>query len=52
MKSEEFVGKKVYLAEIEGLNRRGSPRGRWKDRIKDYIPERDSDRGERLQQAK
>ncbi len=33
MNSEEFV-KKVYVSEIKGPGRRGSPPGRWKDRGK------------------
>ncbi len=35
----DFV-KKVYLSNIEGLNRRGRSLGRWEDRVKAYVSER------------
>ncbi len=37
--NEEFV-KKVYLGNVEGMNRRGRPLGRWEDRMKEYVNER------------
>ncbi len=37
--NEEFV-KRVYLRSAEGMNRRGRPLGRWKDRVKEYVSER------------
>ncbi len=39
MGNEDFV-KKVHLGSVEGTNRRGSPLGRWKDRVKEYVSER------------
>ncbi len=36
MENEEFV-KKVYLNSVDGMNRRGRPLGRWKDRLKEYV---------------
>ncbi len=39
MGSEEFV--KVYESELEGHNRRGRPLGRWKDRVEEYLGERE-----------
>ncbi len=39
MGNEEFV-KKVYLSSVEGINRRGRPHVRWKDRVKEYVNER------------
>ncbi len=40
LENEEFV-KKVYLSSVEGPNRRGRPLGRWKDRVKEYVCERE-----------
>ncbi len=40
MGSEEFV-KNVYLSSVEGTNRRGRPFGRWEDRVRDYVNERE-----------
>ncbi len=40
MENEEFV-KKVYLGSAEGTNRRGRPLGRWEDRVKEYVSERE-----------
>lgn len=37
MKTEEFV--KIYLSEPEGLNMRGGPYGRWKDRVLEAMVE-------------
>ncbi len=51
MNSEEFV-KKVYVREIEGPSRRGRPLGRWKDRVKEYVSERGTSRGGKLEQVK
>ena len=39
MKNEEFV-KKVYMSKLEGVNRRGRPLGRWKDRVKENLNEK------------
>ncbi len=39
IENKEF-DKKVYLSSAEGLNRRGRPRGRWVDRVKEYARER------------
>ncbi len=39
-KNEDFV-KKVYLSCVEGPNRRGRPLGRWEDRVKEYVSERE-----------
>lgn len=30
----------VYMSELEGVNRRGRPLGRWKDRVKEYLNEK------------
>ena len=43
-KSTEFL-KKVYVIEIEGSKMRGRPVVRWKDRVKEYMPERSTNRG-------
>ncbi len=40
METEEFV-KKVYLSSVEGRNRGGRPLGRWEDRVKEYISEKE-----------
>ncbi len=42
MGSEEFV-KKVFISESVGPNRRRQP-GRWRDRVKEYMCERDATR--------
>ena len=42
-KNEEFV-KKVYVSEKEG-HRRERPVVKWRDRVKEYIHEKVSDRG-------
>ncbi len=39
MEKEKFV-KKVYLSSVEGTSRRGTPRGRWEDKVKEYVGER------------
>ncbi len=39
MENEEFV--KVYLSSVEGTNRRGRPLGRWEDRVREYVSERE-----------
>lgn len=41
------VLKKVYMSEIEDSNKRGSPLRRWKDKVKEYMSERDTGGGER-----
>ncbi len=51
MKGEDFV-KKVYASEIGGRSMRGRPLGRWKDRVKEYMSERDATRERGLQQAR
>ncbi len=38
MGSEEFV--KVYESELKGTDRRGRPLGRGKDRVEEYLGER------------
>ena len=40
MKNEEFV-KKVYKSELKGANMRDKPLGTWRDRVKEYLNERD-----------
>ncbi len=40
MGNEEFF-KRVYLSSVEGTNRRGRPLGRWEDRVKEYVSERE-----------
>ncbi len=50
MEYKEFV-KKVYLSSDEGMNRRGRPLGRWKDRVKEYMSEREV-RGNGLEWAR
>ena len=42
---EEYV-KKVYVSEAEDPKKKGRPVVRWKDRVKEYVNERDTDRGE------
>ncbi len=49
--SEKFV-KKVYMRESVGPNSRGRPPGRWRDREKEYVCERNATRGRGLDQAK
>ncbi len=53
MGSEEFV-KKVHVSESVDPNSRGRPPWRWRNRVKEYLCERDatSTRGERLDQAR
>ena len=43
---------KVYVSETQGSRRRGKPVVRWKDRIKEYMHERVTDRGGGLEQAR
>ncbi len=38
MENVEFV--KVYRSSVEGPNWRGTPLGRWEDRVKEYVSER------------
>ncbi len=40
MGSEEFV-KKVYMSENAGPSSRGRPPVRWRDRVKEYMCERE-----------
>ncbi len=51
MKSKEFV-KKVYVSEIVDPSSRGRAPGGWKDRVKEYICERDATRRGRFEQAR
>ncbi len=41
MENEEFV-KKAYRSSVEGPNRRGRPLGRWEDKVKEYMSEREA----------
>ncbi len=41
----------MYLSGVEGTNRRGRPRGRWENRMKEYVSERGV-RGNRLDWAR
>ncbi len=43
--------KKVYASETEGPSKRGRLLGRWEDRVKEYMCERGSSKGQRLEQA-
>ncbi len=43
MGSKEFV-KKAYMSESVGLNSRGRPLGRWRDKLKEYLCERGATR--------
>ncbi len=40
MENKEFV-KKVYRSSVKGPNRRGRPLGRWEDKVKEYVSERE-----------
>ncbi len=40
MENENFV-KKVCWSRVEDPNRRGRSLGRWKDRVKEYVSERE-----------
>ncbi len=51
MGSEEFV-KKVCMSGSVGPNSRGRPPVRCRDRVKEYMCERDATRGERLDQGR
>ncbi len=42
----------MYVSEIEGQSRRAKPLGRWKDRVKEYVCERNASRGGVLEQAR
>ncbi len=33
--------KKLYLGSVEGTNRRGRPLGRWEDRVRENVSERE-----------
>ena len=35
----ERLTKKVYSSEVQGVRRRGRPRARWKDKVKEYMEE-------------
>ncbi len=50
MENEEFV-KKVYRSNVEGPNRRGKSLGRWEDRVKEQVSEREV-RGNGLEWAR
>ncbi len=50
MENEEFI-KKVSLSSVEGPNRRGRPLGRWEDRVKEYVSEKEV-RGNGLEWAR
>ncbi len=50
MKNEEFV-KRVSRRETEGLNKRGRPFIRWKDKVGEYMSERGTGRGGRFEQT-
>ncbi len=41
MGNEEFV-KKVYRSCVEGPKRRGKPLGRWEDKVKEYMSDRET----------
>ncbi len=49
IENEEFV--KVYLSNVEGSSRRGRPRGRCEDMVKEYLNEREV-RGNGLERAR
>ncbi len=40
------------MSELEGLNRRGRPFGRWRDRVKKYMTERGTGRRGGFEQIK
>ncbi len=40
MENEEYV-EKVCWSSVEGPNRRGRPLGRWEDKVKEYMSERE-----------
>ncbi len=44
---KSFLKEKGYVSEIEGPSRRGRLLGRWKDKVKEYMCERDANRGGR-----
>ena len=44
--------KKVYVSENVGPNSRGRLPERWRDRVKEYMCERDATRGGGLDQAR
>ncbi len=50
MGNEGFV-KKVYLSSVEDMNKRGRSLGRWEDRVKEFVSEREV-RGKGLEWAK
>ncbi len=50
MENEEFA-KKVYMSCAEGFSTRGRPLGRWEDRVKEYMSEREV-RGNGLERAR
>ena len=50
MESEEFV-KKVHVSESVGPNSKGRLPGRWRNRVKEYMHERGTTRGGRLNQS-
>ncbi len=50
MENEEF-DKKMYQSSVEGPNRRGRPLGRWEDKVKEYMSEREA-RGNGLEWAR
>ncbi len=50
MENDEFI-RKVYLSSVESSSRKGRPLGRWEDRVKEYLSEREV-RGNGLGQAR
>ncbi len=46
------MGKKNFVSEIIGANRKKRPLGKWKDWVKEHIRENGITRGGELEQAK
>ncbi len=51
IENEQFVESCTYLSCVEGPNRRGTPLGRWEDRVKEQVSKRGV-RGNMLDRAR
>ncbi len=51
MEESKMTSRMVYVSEIEGLNVRGQPPVKWRDRVQEYVRERGEGSLRNLEQA-